>query len=205
MKVKYKEYEIEMVNDSNYTLNSADNIMTYKYEYPTDFGNTDRYYPTSKHGIIIRKNEIEISSAIICETGGATGINKNSFVIKNDLIFICCSDKIYSLAIPNLTINWRKRYDPKTCFGIYKYENDFIVHGELEISRIDEEGNIKWTFGGRDIFATKESDNAFKIKGNKIELTDWSGYKYTLNSNGLEIENKSEKSNIWTKLKSLWS
>jgi hypothetical protein len=134
MTTQYKDFIIEIFNDDVYTPNSADNITRYKYVYPED----TYFIVPSKYGIRIFKDEIEISSAIIFGNGGGMRIQLNSFIVKNNVIFICCGDHVYSLGIPELNVIWSKKIDPATCFGIYQFESDFIIHGELEISRITQ-------------------------------------------------------------------
>lgn len=190
MRVVYKKYNIDIVDDSTYTLNSADNNVKYDIEYFGGMLNTDRVYPTSKHGIRISEDGIEIKSAIICEIGGATSIHDTSFVMVDDSILICCCNKVYSLTIPDLKINWKKRLDPETCFSIYPFKDDFIIHGELQITRIDKEGNEKWTFGARDIFITQGGKGSIKFMGEQIILKDWEGYEYVLNEHGQEIRHE---------------
>jgi hypothetical protein len=188
MKIQYKDYTIEIINDTCYTLNSTDNTRHYDKEYFKGKMNEDRFYPTSKHGIRISQNGKEISSAIICEVGGATGIHDKSFAFTDDSILVCCCDKIYCLQLPRLSLNWRKRFDAATCFGIYDFDGDFLIHGELSVTRIDKDGNEKWNFIGRDILVTNDNTSAFEIYGDKIKLKDWEGYKYMLDKNGLVLE-----------------
>lgn len=187
MEVQHKQYKIEFVNASNYTLDSSDNIEEYNFEYFNGTQNEDKVYSTSKHGIRVFENDEEINSAIICEVGGATGIHSRSFLVEDENLFICCCDKIYSLKIPELTINWSKRLDPASCFGIYKFKGDLIIHGELQISRIDLQGNIKWSFGACDIFVTPDGQESFVIEQETIKLKDWAGYEYTLDEFGKEV------------------
>lgn len=187
MRIHYNDYIIDLINDDNFTLNSTDNITSYLIEYFDGTNMEDRFYPTSKYGIRIIKDDLEINSAIICEIGTGTTIHKNSFVINNDNLMICCADKVYSIGLPDLKLNWKNRIDPATCFGIYKFEDDFIVHGELEISRINIKGEIKWQFGARDIFVLPDGSRAFSIIDNKIHIKDWENNEYILDSNGMEI------------------
>ena len=182
MIVKYKNYEIEITNESD--LNSAEISQRFMKQYPTDLGLELEYNPSSKHGIRITENGIEKSSAILLESGGATGIFENSFIVKNDRIYICCSQQIYSLNLTDLSANWRNQYDLATCFGIYEFDEDFIIHGELQVSRIDENGEIKWNFSAGDMFINPNGEKDFRIIKNKIELIDWEGYKYELNGEG---------------------
>jgi hypothetical protein len=187
MKVSFKNYTVDVVDDSNYTLNSADNIVSYDVEYFDGRTNTDRVYPTSKHGIRITQDGDKLASAVICETGGLTTIHDNSFVFTNDSILICCSNKIYSLSIPRLQLNWKKRFDLATCFAIYPFKGDYIIHGELQITRIDKGGNEKWTFRARDIFVTPDGKDSIELLTDKIKLRDWEGYEYLLNEDGQKI------------------
>ena len=187
MKVSYQDYTIDIMDDSNYTLNSSDNIVSYNMEYFDGMTNTDRVYPTSKHGIRINGNGEELASAIICEIGGATTIHDKSAVVTKDSLLICCCDKVYCLSIPRLEIKWKKRLDPATCFAIYPFKGDFIIHGELLVTRIDIDGYAKWNFGARDIFVTPDGMDSFNLINDKIKLRDWEGYEYMLNEHGQEI------------------
>uniref|UniRef100_UPI0037DC2A4E hypothetical protein n=1 Tax=Zhouia sp. PK063 TaxID=3373602 RepID=UPI0037DC2A4E len=182
MIVEYKNYVIEITNESD--LDSEEFGERFKKKYPADLGIELEYQPSSKHGIRITENGIEKCSALLLESGGATGIFENSFLIKNDRIYICCSDQIYSLNLKDLSANWRNQYDAATCFGIYEFDADFIVHGEIQVSRIKENGETKWNFSARDIFVNPDGKTEFKIVENRIELIDWEGYKYELNGEG---------------------
>jgi len=177
----YKEFTIEVTNDDRYTTGSADNYPSYHYQYLSDIES----WFSAKHGIRVAKDETEIASAIICETyGGSTTIHKRSYVLKDDAIFICCGAKIYSLQLPTLQLNWNKELDTATCFGIYEFENDFLIHGEMEISRLSADGVIKWKFSARDIFVSINGKKEFEIIGDKIKLIDFEDYEYTLNADG---------------------
>ncbi len=186
IKHNYKNFEIEILNDSSYILDSADNLRQYKYVYFNSNGNEFR--PTSKHGIIVKKSKTEISNAIICETGGATTIHHNSFIIEDDKLWICACNKIYCLEIPSLKLIWHKEFDLMTNFSIYKLKNDFIIHGELLIFRISKEGKIIWNFGGRDIWFNPEGYNEVTIEDNTIRLFDFESNEYVLDFNGTQIE-----------------
>jgi hypothetical protein len=190
MRVRYKDYSIDIINESNYTLNSADNLVSYDIEYFDGMTNTDRVYPTSKHGIRVTKEGDELASAIICEIGTATAVHDNSVIIAGDSILICCSDKAYSLSIPDLQLNWKKRFDPATCFAIHPFMGDFVIHGELQITRIDKDGNEKWNFTARDIWVTPDGKESIELKDNKIKLKDWQGYEYELDPDGRELSLK---------------
>jgi hypothetical protein len=180
MIIKFKEYRVYIADEPGFRPGSADNPFKYERVYYDD----GKYQPTSKHGIKVTRDGRSITSAIICETGGATGIHDNAFMVSGDNLVICCSDTVYSLKLPELTINWKKEFDSATCYSVYPFKDDFIIHGELEIKRVDMNGNVKWNFSAGDIFATQDGTEAMKIVGDRIEITDWNGNKYTLNGDG---------------------
>jgi hypothetical protein len=180
MRTSFKEYTVDIVDEPTFNVGSADNSFKYDKVY---FEDTE-FQPTSKHGIKISRGGQIISSALVCETGGATGVHDKSFLIKNDNVLICCCDTIYSFNLPSLTLNWKKELDQATCLSIYSFKDDFIIHGELEIKRIDKNGQVKWNFSAKDIFVTPDGTESIKLTDDKIELTDWDGDKYILNEHG---------------------
>lgn len=79
---------------------------------------------------------------------------------------------------------WKTKADQATCFEIFKHKDDYIVHGELEISRLDKNGNIVWQQGGRDIFTTLDGKDDFAITDEYILATDWANRKYKFDFDG---------------------
>jgi len=183
-KYSYNNLIIEVFNDSTFSFNSNDNLKIYENIY---FGEDAEEYPTSKHGIKLIDNDKEIKNCLIIGSGGATTIHPNSSILDNDNILICCSDSVFSISIVDLKLNWVKKLDMVTCFQIFKIENDFVVHGELEITRIDSFGNIIWQFGGADIFVSLDGENSFQLSENHIVLKDFTRTIYNLNFNGESI------------------
>lgn len=181
MNVSYKNFEIEIIDDKNYTLNSSNNLLQYQKVYCDE---SEFRSNSSKHAIIVKEYGIEISSAIICETEGATGIHEKSCIIEDDKIWILVSNKIYCLKIPTLEIIWQKEFDQFTNFCLYKLEEDFLIHGELEIFRITKNGEIIWHFGGRDIWVNPEGNEELTIKDNVILLVDFDSNRYILDFDG---------------------
>ncbi|KRD59257.1 hypothetical protein ASE40_13850 [Flavobacterium sp. Root935] len=202
MKIDYNNFEIEVFDDQNYTLNSPENSFHYQKVYFEGKYQEKNFYSTSKHAIVIKKNEAEISSAIICATGGATGIYENSFIIEDKKIWIRVCNTLYCLQIPSLEIVWHKEFDFATNFGIYKLEKDFIIYGEVEIFRITKEGEIVWRFGGRDIWVNLEGKNPFNIESDKIRLIDFESNEYVLDFNGKQIEDNQRV--VLPKVKRKW-
>lgn len=183
MTTQFKNYTVDIIDEPDFVWKSTNNTSVYDKEYFDDV----EYQATSKHGIKVSEEGKHISSAIIGEVGGATGICDTSFVIKDDSLLICCCDAIYSFKLPELTLNWKKEFDMATCFSIYLFKNDFIIHGETQVTRIDGEGNEKWKFAARDIFVDPDGKECIEIRGAEIYLRDWQGYEYLLNEHGEEL------------------
>lgn len=187
---QYKDLTIEVLDEQTYKYDSADNNFNYLKHY---FGDGAKEYPTSKHGIKIYRNDQFIDSCIIIGSGGATGVNQNSSLIDNDRLLICCCDTVFSLTLPDVELKWKTQADQATCFEIYKLQDDYIVHGEIEISRLDREGNIKWQFGGSDIFVSFDNEEAFKLNADHIALTDFYKIKYKIDFDGKAIWSSHEQ------------
>ena len=182
----YRDFIVEIISDDTFKKDSSDNVFHYDLVY-CDTESPD-YEPSSKHGVMLKENDKIIISAILCGVGGATGIHDNSAIIDNDNLFVCVANKIFSLSLPDLQLNWIINPDWASCFQIFKTQHGTIVHGETEISSIDLSGKILWSFSGADIFVTPESGNEIELKEDYINLVDWNGKKYQIDYNGKLIK-----------------
>lgn len=174
------KYRIYIYADKTFTEGSADNVNQYDFVY---FENSEYRFP-SVFGIKTFIDDTLIKSAVIGSIGGGTGIHDTSTILEKDRLLICCSDTIFCLSIPELTVLWRTQADQATCLEIYKYQDSYIVHGELEISRLDKDGKILWQKSGADIFTTLDGKDDFTITDNYILATDWENRKYKFDFNG---------------------
>jgi len=181
VKLNFAGYKIELINESVYSPGSVDNDFHYDLVYKDE--ETD-FYRSTNHGVKIYRHEKIYKSAVICAVGGATGVHENSAVIIDEDILICCADKIFSLGLPNLELNWITQVDPATCFQIFQTENGIFVHGELAAGKIDKKGNIIWSVDFADILVTPEGGDSFIINKDFIAIEDWNHTKYRLNFDG---------------------
>ena len=178
---QYKNLIIEVLDEPNYQFNSTDNKFKYSKHL---FGEGGQEYPTSKHGIRIYQNEQIIDNCIVIASGGATGIHQNSSLINNNRLLICCCDTIFCLTLPDLDLEWRTQADPATCFQVFRQQEYYIIHGELQIAKLDKHGNKKWTFGGADIFVSVNGEDEFRIENDGILLTDFAKTRYKIDFDG---------------------
>lgn len=177
---------IKIFEENDYDINSTDNW----YSYSRVFLNTDEYRPTSQIGIQVYDDDKLLSDCIIGAAGGGTGIHLNSTLISYGGIVVCCSNTLFKLSLTDLNLEWKTKADYATCFGVHYLAEDYIVHGELEISRIDKEGNIVWSKSGQDIWTTAESIDNFEVYDDYILATDWehNRYKFDFDGNLLEVD-----------------
>jgi hypothetical protein len=125
---------------------------------------------------------IKISSEI-----NFIGLFENSYLIKNDDLIICCGNKVFSISLPELKINWEVQADTAACFAVYNHKGNVIVHGEMEISMINNQGELLWQKGGADIFTTISEENNFKITDHYIFVRDWNNQEYKFDFSGNSI------------------
>lgn len=185
MKINYKNFEIELLDDLNGDLDSI-----IKSEDNTIYFGSEKENPEyqSRHYIVIKELGVEISNVIIYETNSASGIYEDTFIIEDNKLWILSGNEIYCLEIPSLKLIWKKDFDHITNFTLHKLEEDFIIYGELEIFRITKNGEIIWRFGGRDIWVSVDGKNPFNIESDKIRLFDFDSNEYVLDFNGNVIE-----------------
>jgi hypothetical protein len=185
-KASYNDFEIEIIREQDYTVNSADNRFQYDIVHcdPED----DMYAPTSIYGIKIYKDGL-YKTAIVMANGGSTGIGVDMAIVDGQSLVLTCCNKVFNLQLPNLQLNWLIIADMATCFSIYQYEDNYIVHGEVEITRLDRFGKIIWQVGVRDIFVNIDhTGSTFQMHDEYIELMDWQGFRYKLFYNGTIVD-----------------
>lgn len=176
MQINSKSYQIKLSNQSNAKSERSD-----QKHYFTE----NEHAFSTQIAVEVYEEDRLISSALISGTAGGTGIHEHSQIVTNEYMILCCSDHLFHLSLPHLELNWKVQADTATCFGMYPLEQDFIIHGELEISRISKDGTILWKVSGADIFTTLEGNtNDFYITDNFIFATDWNHQKYQIDFNG---------------------
>ncbi|PRD56801.1 hypothetical protein [Sphingobacterium gobiense] len=178
---QYNDLTIEILDEQDYRFGPAGNYFSYKKQY---FGIDAQEYPTSKHGIKVWRDDQVIDSCIIIGSGGTTGVHQNSSLLDDEHLLLCCCDTIFCLTLPCLKLEWKTQADPATCFQVFKLQDDYAVHGEFQIVRIDKKGKIKWEFGAADIFVSVDYKEEFKIENDGILLTDFSNTKYKIDFDG---------------------
>lgn len=179
-----ERHVIKFYDEADYKLDSADNIKTYS----KTFISGDKNILTSQIGIELFENDNLKSSCLIGSEGGGTGITGNTTMISYGGLVICCSNTVFKLTIPDLNLEWKAVADSATCFGIQFLDKDYVVHGELDITRLDKDGKIVWQKEGRDIWTTAEGIDDFAVYDDYILATDWDYNRYKFDFDGKLIE-----------------
>ncbi|WP_129715149.1 hypothetical protein [Pedobacter sp. SYP-B3415] len=181
MKVyQFKDLTVKIYSDHHYNRNSADNQYAYLREYIG--GETDQH-DTICCGISLMKDLIIESNCILVSSGGATAVTSTSSAMNENELLVCCGDSVFCLEIPSLNLLWMKKCDLITCFQIFHYDGDYIIHGETQITRLNSHGDTVWEFIGGDIFVNLENDS-FDMTNDNIILLDFSGESYTIGFDG---------------------
>jgi hypothetical protein len=182
---QHKEFTIELFDDDAF-VQSVDSPTHYDNVIQVD--GDQQYLPTSQHAIKIYRDNNLFNSAIIVATGGGTSVQRDSALIDDNNLVIRCCNKLFSLTIPDLSINWTTEVDWATCFSIHQYWDTYISHGETSIARIDKSGRILWSYSGSDIFVCLHEGNPFEMYDNYIALTDFNGSTYRIDYDGKTID-----------------
>ena len=177
------KYEIDIDYHPTYKSGSADNLFKFDFEYLEKSASTI-------FGVKILDSGICLKSAVISSQGGGTGIHNSALVLEEDRLMLCCGDKIFCLSIPDLTLLWKTKADDCTCFQIFGYQDSYIVHGEINISRINHDGMILWQYSGEDIFMNMNDEIECELQADYIIASDFNNKVYKIGYDGKDYVHK---------------
>jgi len=124
------------------------------------------------------------NTKVIIDTPPFTNTACCSFQYDNKLVlildYILCIFDINKLEITN-----KIETEISDVFGVYRYNDDLIIHTEMIIYRIDKDLNFKWDYTGKDIFVAYDDNKyAFEMKEDKICLYDFLDDYYEIDYDG---------------------
>src|SRR5436190_16245935 len=114
MLFKAGNYALDLIDEPTYTPGSADTIRSYAREY--DFTDAESG-PSSRHGLILREDDVVRQSCILLAGGGASGVHEHSIAIVDKTCFLAVGDTLCSLALPSFEFLWHRQVDHATGFG----------------------------------------------------------------------------------------
>ncbi len=169
---------IKVVNEPAYAFGSPDNVRQYPFEFDFSGG----YRATSVHGVLIEDEPIAVFGA----GGGTTGVHVNSLLRRDDRCYLAVGPFIVCFSLDPFKYNWAMTADQAACFGVhYSQESDALIsHGELEVSRFSESGEIVWAASGSDAFT-----EGFRLYPAFVEVVDFDGkiYRFDYDSGHLRF------------------
>lgn len=170
---------IEIKIDETYTLDSTDNRHYDVTLNPCNYKKSDTSKTVSIH---INLFEREFFIALI---GPFDSYDSNCAVLEDEILTVLQDNTITQIRITDGTII---RHIDLDCFGcnfaIYKIENGYVLHGEIEITMLDHNFIKKWTFSGKDIFVSVSNKHSFEISDRSICLYDFEDNYYEIDFNG---------------------
>jgi len=122
--------------------------------------------------------------------------NSQSVKIDDNNLILSLGFNFISLNLNQLTLNWNLKPDMAEVFEFYDFQNDYLLRGEVEIHRIDNKGQIKWSYGGRDIWVNMEGKPEVQIEENTIRLLDFDSNEYLIDFDGNTLEDNPIKKAI---------
>lgn len=189
--VESAKWKIELIYESSYSPQNI--IANQTYDCKIEIGDEGEW--TSRLALICAKNGELFKNCLISGINGGcyfhlSTMDDNSQSVKlldNELI-ISLGFTFASFDLNMMRLNWKIRPDMSEIFEFYDLEDDFLLRGELQIHRIDRNGNIKWSYGGRDIWVNPDGKEEVTIHKDKIELIDFESNRYLIDYNGKTIK-----------------
>ena len=165
---------LKLVEEKEYRPGSVDNIRKYEKEFRTS---SNASHHVTAYGIEKKIGARETYPLIILGYGGASTLTQNSWVVRENKMFVAIDDSVVAVELSTIDVLWTTKVDFATCFGIFWVEkiSCFISWGEQDISRIRMDGIIDWSVSGRDIFSEE-----FSIKDGYALATDFERTKYRI-------------------------
>ncbi len=169
------------------TLNSSnDRKRELLCDYDAVYGDTVSS-GLSELSIQLLYNTHVIKRVRIIPNGGGCNFIASSAVVVHDKITLCYGDSVFCLSIPELSLLWKTKADESYCFEIYSVQSYYFIHGELEISCLNGNGDSIWQQSGADIFITPDGTGNFFVTENYIQVSDWNGNEYRFDFKGKSI------------------
>jgi len=191
--ISNKDWKVNLFFESSYATSSKIELTK---DFPVIQIANNNFHSAIKIDVHL-KNESH-KSCILTGIDGAfilypksQGENEHqSILIINDNLILSIGFTFISIDLQTLNVNWKIRPDFAEIFEFYELENDLLLRGELGIHRIDLNGNVKWTFSGRDIWVNIDGKKELKIENKGIRLLDFESNEYLIDFDGQLVYDK---------------
>ena len=161
-------------------------LWLYKDSYQIEIREKEAHPPQVT--IYLYKAEEEIKNVVLTAGGSVSSLWEKSALLDGDRLLIACGNDVFCILLPTLELLWHTQVDMATCFEIVPYQDDYITHGEVDISRLNKQGEILWQFSGKDIFVSPiERTPSFTLTPKGIGLIDFNYESYLIDYQGKMI------------------
>ena len=158
-------------------------LWLYKDSYQIEIREKEAHPP--QVAVYLYKAEEEIENVVLTAGGSVSSLWEKSALLDGDRLLVACGNEVFCILLPILELLWHTQVDMATCFEIVPYQDDYITHGEVEISRLNKQGEILWQFSGKDIFVSPtERTPSFTLTSKGIELIDFNYESYLIDYQG---------------------
>lgn len=171
---------VELKIDECYSLASTDNVNSYDYLINIGDLNNSDFYKT----LGIRVNLFASEYSIMAIGSGYISDYQCAYLEDYKLV-VLLDYYIFSYDLNDRCIISSKEIECLGCnYELHKVVGGYIVVGEIEIIKLDENFNKIWSFSGRDIFASQHRKESVKLEDKKICLYDWLDNYYEIDYSG---------------------
>ncbi|SDY92354.1 hypothetical protein [Nitrosomonas sp. Nm33] len=162
MRITTEVGTIELVNEPVYSFGSADNVRGYLF--------AKNLATQSIHGILLNGEPVAVLG---CDGSGSV-VHEHSAVYTNGFLYVAVGNCVVCIQLNPFAFKWSVQADTATCFGVYfeGRRRALISHGELEIARLSESGEVLWSASGADIFT-----EGISLLPECVEAVDFNGKK----------------------------
>ncbi|MDE5893674.1 MAG: hypothetical protein K2H45_12195 [Acetatifactor sp.] len=182
MILENEKCRIKIEVDRTYTVDSADNRHYDVTHNPEHYRHSDM---TKTLSIDIDLFTSELCIALI---GSFYTYDSDCAVLDGEILTVLQNKAVIQIRITDGSIIRHSCFDCFGCnFAIYKVEKGYIIYGEIEITMLGFDLIKKWSFSGKDIFASVSGKTPFELRENSILLYDFEDNRYEIDFNGNQL------------------
>lgn len=166
--------------DEQFTVNSTDNKHYDKIYNLNNYRKSDYYRTTS---IDIDLSSKKISIALV---GDYFSYDMDCALLDDDILSVLQNRFITQIRVTDGSVVDQTDLQESASinYAIYKVPKGYILYGEIDIVGLSNDFKRKWTFSGRDIWASVTGKNPFEICEDRIRLYDFCDNYYEIDFDG---------------------
>ena len=170
-------YTIDITEDNTFTIDSTDNRKYDLLMNPTELKHSYKALRISVKG--------NVNQEIVLIGDCLTFVQENCAILEDNILTVLLNNHITQINMETLEIVGGYEIDVfGTTFAIYRMVDGYLIYGEIEIIKLDNNFNIVWNFSGKDIFVSVSGKNAFELTAESIKLYDFEDNFYELDFDG---------------------